>query len=513
MTELLLPPKPELIVPDPKWAPKYYTKPKTPWNRGDDIIDFAASTMEITAGQDDSIGQPLHFSEWQKFVIRSIMEEDEEGHLRYKVFCLGLPRKNGKSLIGGAIALETLFYADDGKQIFLAAKDREQAKLIHREMKRQINRSRVLSEVLDVYRDTIVNKKTDAILKAISSDHGSHQGANAYLTIADEVHAWGPNASEFWSALVEGSGNLSESLVLAISTAGKNKESKWGELQDTGIAVSEGLEDDPTFGFAWWGADDDEDIFDENVWMRSNPALAEGIVLKKNTQASLRMALSTGDLGSFKRYQLNQWTRTGTLENFISAFHWDNAKSEGMTIPKGAKITVGFDGSVSDDSTGFVAIDIETGLIEVLACWERDYLNPEWHVPRDEVLAAQKRIFEDYDVVRMWCDPAFFQTDVEMWGRQTRGRVQRIPQSNSRMIPMSTQFKMDVVSGELAHNGDTVLRKHILNTVEDLDGKVKKERRGSKNKIDLTICAILANGARNKVLKRGVSKAKAVDLG
>jgi phage terminase large subunit-like protein len=511
MSQLILPPKKEILAPHPDWAPLYYTKRNSPISRGEDVADFALTAMKATGGLRPN--QPLDLAAWQRWAIDSILEEDDEGRLRYDTFLLGVPRKNGKSMIGTAIAMEALFFADEGVQIFSAARDRDQAKIVFNEAKRQIKNSRPLQKVLKSYRDTIENTKTGAIYKATSSDAMSFQGYNPYITICDELHGWLPGqAEDFWAAIKNASNSLPEFSTIAITTAGKHLDSLLGVLFEKGVRIANGEEDDDGFGMAWWASDDSADIASEETWKKANPNIAEGIMEMRMFRKSYKLASTTGKLHEFKRYQLNQWTSHDGLDSFMTPFHWVESEKPGYVIPKGSKICVGFDGSVSEDSTAFIAVDMATGVLEILACWERDYSNPDWVVPRHEVLDEQRRIFEEYQVERMWCDPAFFQSDVDSWAMTHKRKVERIPQSNQRMVPMTEQLKIDMLDGKVFHNGDHRLRRHFMNAVQDDVGKVKKEKRGSRNKIDFLVCAILANGARNAVLRRGRSAGRGISL-
>lgn len=511
MSQLILPSKQELIMPAPEWEPLHWTKPILPINRGDDIIDFAETALTASKGM--KAGLPFKLTAWQEFAVKLILEENADGTLRYKRFCVGIPRKNGKSILGTVLALERLLYGSEGTQIYAAARDRPQARIVFDEARKQVRKSQLLSENMKVYRDAIENKKTGAIFRAASSDAMSFQGYGPELTVCDEMHAWqSGQAEEFWAAVNQASGDLSESLVVALSTAGRAKDTLWGELYEKGVRIINGEEKDDAFGLLWWGASEEADPFDENEWYKSNPNLAEGLLSVKDLRDTLALDVSTGNLGQFKRYRLNQWVRSDGNDMYVTPFHFMEAERKGQKIEKGARVAIGFDGSVSDDSTAFVAIDIETGLLEILACWERDYSNPDWTVPRHEVLEAQKRIFEEYQVEKMWCDPAFFQSDVENWARTHRRVVERIPQSNARMVPMTEQLKLDLISNFTTHGGDPRLRKHFLNAVQDENGKVKKDKRGSKNKIDFAVCSILANGARNKILGRGKKSTQAIIL-
>lgn len=512
MSALLLPTQKLILPPDEAWAPLHYTKPKYGFHRGDDISDFTKTLM--TAERGARKNAPLELTRWQKWATSLILEEKPDGNLRHRQFLLGLPRKNGKSMIGSAIALERLLWATGGDQIYSAAKDREQAKVVFAYAKRQVLASQQMSRVFKCYRDTIVNIKTGGIYKAMASDAMSAQGLSIALAIADEIHGWtAGQAQEFWAALTEASGDLDESLVLAITTAGAQMDSLLGSLFEAGIENSEMAEGpDNSLGMIWWGAPDEADVFDEGTWIQANPNLAEGLYNWDELRGAFDTAAKTGDLNKFKRYRLNQWVRSDGGNMYVTPFHWKQAERSGISIKKGSRITVGFDGSVSSDSTAFVGIDLDTGTIEVLAAWHKDPANDEWTVPRDEVNKELHRIFAEYDVIKLWADASFFATDVQAWFARYRGRVEKIPQSSQRMVPMTENLKLDIISGEVTHSGDRKLREHFMNAVTGDNGMIYKQHRGGKEKIDLAVCTILANGARNMLLRRGKAPGRAITL-
>lgn len=508
--KLILPEK-KFIQPEAHWAPLYYSAPLSDRTRGDAVIEFAETILTYN-------GKPLRLTDWQKWAIRIILEEDKYGWLRYRRFILEIARKNGKSWVAAVIVLYFLLFSDEHTQIFSLATDREQAKIVLDVVKGQIKSNRSLSKYLKIYRDAIRNIETGGFYKAASSDGNSLQGYNPTLVIFDEGHAFKKRVGEeLWSAATEGSGNKDESLAIILSTAGDDMDGFFGVQHETALKNLDNERNnrtdfDDSLGIAYWGAPEEADIEDEQVWHSANPNLALGILKIKSMRKSLAAGKAQGNLSAFKRFRLNQWVRTDGQNMYITPFHWKQAEVLGGSIKKGEAIAVGFDGSVSDDDTVLVGISIETGMTEILAKWSRDYSNPDWTVPREEVLEARKRIFEEYDVKKMWCDPSFFQTDVDIWARQTRGVVERIPQSTSRMAPLTQQLKIDLISKDVKHNGDPELRRYFFNAVESQDGKIYKEARGSKNKIDAAVATVLANGARNKVLRRASGRGRAITL-
>lgn len=500
-----------LPEPNPIWAPAYYTPTLSTTTRGIDVTDFSALLLKASRGF--KAGEPLMFTDWQRWLLDRLLETDPQtGLLRYRRAVIGLPRKNGKSLLGTAIALEHLIYGQPGGQIYSAASDRQQARIVFGEARNQVMDNPELSKLVKVYRDAMEYK--GSVYRALSADAMRAHGLAPSLVVADELHAWPSSASnsrgdELWSALTEGSADRPESLVVAITTAGGNTDTLLGRMYEYGKRISAGEMDDPRFGFWWWEAAQDADPTDPDVWKAANPNLAEGLLDQTDFEASLASAGSAGFAG-FQRYRLNQWVRLAG-EDFISPHFWAEAKRE-KSIPKGATVTAGFDGSVSGDATGIVIQDVNTGILKVHAVWEPDPSDPEWTVSRDDVNAAIDRLFETYDVKMLWCDPSFYEPDVLTWSQKWKRRVERIPPTNHRVAPMAQQFLADIVAGEIGHDGDPRLQRHVLNAVATEAGSFRKEKKGSPRKVDLLACAVLANGARHATKDRNTTKQRAIVL-
>lgn len=491
------------------WVPS-----KSTLTDGPDVTDFAGTLL--TAPRGFRAGEPLRFAPWQSWLMDRVFERRvSDGRLRFRRALIGEPRKNGKSLKGSAIALNGLVYGPAGAQVYSAAGDRAQARIVFGEARQQVLNSPALSRVFKVYRDALEIPSRGAVYRALSADAMRAHGLAPYLVVADELHGWPSTATntrgdELWEALVSGSGDRPESLVLGITTAGSNTDTLLGRLYEHGRRIAAGEIEDDSFGFWWWGAPAEADPTDPETWRRANPNLAEGLLDEDDFRAAIASAGTAGFSG-FQRYRLNQWVRTAG-DDFVSPSVWADARRL-LTVQPGEKVTAGFDGSVSGDATGLVVQSLETGTFKVEALWEPDPTDRDWTVPRDGVNAAIDRVFETYDVVKMWADPSFYEPDVLEWSRSHRGRVERVPPTNTRMVPLAQQFLTDLVSGEIGHDGDPALARHVLNAVATEAGSFRKEKKHSPRKIDLLPCAVLANGARNVLrakANRPASRAKAV---
>jgi phage terminase large subunit-like protein len=440
--------------------------------------------------------------------------DPETGLMRYRRAVILLPRKNGKSLLGTAMALEHLTYGPHGAQVYSAASDRSQAKIVFGEARQQVLNNPALGRIMKVYRDAIEVPSKGSVYRALSADAMRAHGLAPSLVVADELHAWPSSASntrgdELWEALTQGSADRPESLVVGITTAGGHTDTLLGRLYEHGKRVAAGEIQDPQFGFWSWEAPQDADPTDPDVWKKSNPNLAEGLLDVGDFEAAIASAGSAGFAG-FQRYRLNQWVRLAG-EDFVSPHFWSEAKRE-QSIPLGATVTAGFDGSVSGDATGIVICDVETGTLRVHAVWEPDATNPDWTVDRADVNAAIQKLFENYNVKMLWADPSFYEPDVLEWSRQYRNRVERIPPTNHRMAPLAQQFIADLVAKDLGHDGDKRLERHVLNAVATESGSFKKEKKASPRKIDLLACSVLANGARHQIKDRKTTNRRAVIL-
>lgn len=503
-----------LTLPDAPWMPTWATPRFNESTRGPDVTDFAATLLRASRGF--KVGEPLEFTAWQSWLMDSLLETDPEtGLLRYRRALILLPRKNGKSLIGTTLALEHLVYGANGGQIYSAAADRAQAKIVFGEARQQVLNNPTLSRVVKVYRDALEMPSKGSVYRALSADAMRAHGLAPSLVVADELHAWPSSPSnqrgdELWEALTQGSADRSESLVVGITTAGGHTDTLLGRLYEHGKAVVEsGGQLDPQFGFWSWEAPSDADPTDPQVWKDANPNLAEGLLDESDFTAAIASAGSAGFAG-FQRYRLNQWVRLAG-EDFVSPHFWAEARHEN-TIPKGATVTAGFDGSVSGDATGIVIQDMNTGTLAVHAVWEPDPSDPEWTVSRDDVNAEIDRLFNEYDVRMLWCDPSFYEPDVLTWSQKWRRRVERIPPTNHRVAPMAQQFLADLVAKEIGHDGDARLQRHVLNAVATEAGSFRKEKKSSPRKVDLLACAVLANGARHATKDRAPKPRRATIL-
>lgn len=176
-------------------------------------------------------------------------------------------------------------------------------------------------------------------------------------------------------------------------------------------------------------------------------------------------------------------------------------------------ITLGFDGSRFDDSTGLVGCEISTGHVFRLGLWEVTEEQPEIDV--NEVDRAVSDVFERFDVRRMYCDPPKWESWVAAWaGRYGEKKV--VEWWTNRRKPMAYAIRAFIASmrsSEISHNGDPRIYEHMGNARREntnlVDDKkeplwiLRKERSNSPKKIDLALATILAWEARTDAISAG----------
>jgi hypothetical protein len=191
------------------------------------------------------------------------------------------------------------------------------------------------------------------------------------------------------------------------------------------------------------------------------------------------------------------------------------AKATGVRPVAGARIGLGFDGSISNDSTYLVGCTAE-GVVFEVARWERpivgDKPDRSWRVPRTEVKAKVREVFAEFSVGRMFGDPPKWETELDEWAdefrlpdgdKEQRERVLLFDTfQSSKFARVVSRFVTDVSDGALTHCGDERLTDHVLAAVkrrvrvngDDTDNRTLYviDKPDDGRKIDGCVAAMLA---------------------
>jgi phage terminase large subunit-like protein len=221
----------------------------------------------------------------------------------------------------------------------------------------------------------------------------------------------------------------------------------------------------------------------------------------------------TADVSFLERVWLNR-----PIKSSARAFDLEQWKAladpTGRPEP-GRLITLGFDGARFRDSTALVGTDVLRGYQFLLGLWERPPNVDEWEVPIGEVKQAVADAFETWEVWRMYADPPYWESVVDEWAGQYPDRAVAWYTNRWRQISYAVRaFHGAIQSGELSHDGDEDLARHVGNAAkkeislrDDQDKPlwaIQKERPDSPHKIDAAVAAVLSWEARGDAVAAGL---------
>jgi phage terminase large subunit-like protein len=221
----------------------------------------------------------------------------------------------------------------------------------------------------------------------------------------------------------------------------------------------------------------------------------------------------TADHPYLERVWLNR--RVQTSAQAFNSTTWANLKRGDYAIKPGAPCVAGFDGSVSEDSTGLCLTEIATGHQVMLGKWEKPPKSVDWVVPGEDVDSMVTFMFQTYKIWVMYADPYWWDGWISTWRGRYADKVKVWSTAEYVKMAKSLQaYKNAQENGDISHDGDPDFAAHIghavkqeINHLDDQGKKmwiIRKERQGSPLKIDFAMAACLANQARLDAIADGM---------
>lgn len=485
------------------WPPTWLTPVNKKWielGDGDYAVEFAEAFGTI--GRDGiagRAGQALELRDWQKNLLRNLYARDKDGGLIAQTALIGMPRKNGKSALSSAgVALYSLIAEGvEGGEVIVAAAEKEQARLVFSEAKRMVETSE-LSEMVQVYKDSIFVPETNSVMKVVSAEAYSKEGYNPHRVILDELHAHKTrDLFDVFSLAMGNRGKIAQ--LLAITTAGTKSDSTGRDsiaytLYQYGQKVARGEVVDPSFFMAWWEAPSDLDHHNPEAWRIANPGF-DDLVAATDFESAVRRTPEA----EFRTKRLNQWV--SSQQAWLPAGLWDSCADEFEWSPD-EEYVLGFDGSFSNDSTAIVAVTIpkddELPKVKLVKVWEKDFDKDDdsWRVNIADVEETILNWVRENPLVReIACDPFRWQRSMQALMESGLPIVEYNTGYLKHMIPATAKVFDAVVEKQLIHDGNPTLARHLDNCIIKSDAKgtrVTKEHNNSKRKIDAAIAFIIA---------------------
>lgn len=244
-----------------------------------------------------------------------------DGTRRFRKAYIEIPKKNGKTqLIAGLALYMLLADREPGAEVYVAAADREQARILFNAAKAMVEANPKLESRLTVLRNSIVRKDDPtAFFQVLSAEAAGKHGPNIHCLIIDELHAQ-PDR-ELFETLTRGIIARRQPLILLITTAGDDDESICYEEYDYARRVLSGTIQDEAHLPVIFEAKPDDDPFDPQVWRRVNPGLSKTIREDGLAGFALEAQNEPRKRNDFLRYHLNRWVNQATA--WLPIEWWD----------------------------------------------------------------------------------------------------------------------------------------------------------------------------------------------
>lgn len=215
-----------------------------------------------------------------------------------------------------------------------------------------------------------------------------------------------------------------------------------------------------------------------------------------------------------RRFYYNQIV--AAEDAWLTPQEWDRL-AEGTQVPTGELVTLGFDGSKSDDHSALMGCRVSDGFVFTLGVWDPEEM-PE-QAFRDAVDAAVRAAFRDFDVVGFYSDVHPWESYITTWNTELgidRGHELCVKATTDNRIAWDMRARQkeftlagamwvhdEIMEQAFHHDGHPWVRGHVLNARRRPNAwgvSFGKEHRESKRKIDALPALILARMARREYL-------------
>lgn len=479
-------------------------------------VTFFERVLRHSKGEWD--GQLFRLQGWQQQFIQNLFGWKRlDGTRRYRRAYLEVPRKNGKTTLAAGIALFLLFAdGEPGAEIYSAAADRDQAAICFDQAKAMIEMAPALQKMATVYRRSILAPGTRSSYRVLSAEAYSKHGLNAHGVIFDELHA--QPGRELWDVLTTATGARRQPLVVAITTAGYDRESICWEVHEYARQVRDGIIVDDSFLPAIYAAEEEDDWTDAETWAKANPGMGVTVKPEYLEEECRRAIQSPSYQNTFRRLHLDQWTQQES--RWLDMRAWDRAErveslAETETGLAGQLCYAGLDLASTTDLAALALVFpgermrvvmrywtpaetlIERGRRDRVdyAAWVRDgwmSATPGATINFDHIRAEIQRLGQIYQIREI----AFDRWGAVQMSQQLAEAGFTMVQFGQGFASMSAPAKdleRLMLEGRLGHGGHPVLRWNADNVtaLADAAGNIKPDKAKSTGRIDGIVAVIM----------------------
>lgn len=439
-----------------------------------DIIRFAEEQFYIPETR-----KPIVLEDFQK---EKILKPLFYGEDRPTMGLIGQTKKSGKSTLAALTAAWTLFCGEDFAEIYLAARDKDQANwIVFSKLVKACEMNEGMLSSVTITKDAIERKSTGSVVRCLPVEV-SCAGLNPSLVIFDELWSYDlESMTRFFEELTTVP-TRKHPLILIVSYAGydTDEENLLYSLYQKGQKGG-----DPTFFFYW----------------------SEKNAMPWQTKAYLKQQRGRLRPGTYKRLHQNIWT--SGEEAFIEMDLWDQCvdKKHNALLPGGeVDLILGVDIGISHDTCAVVGV-VKDGNKIKLACsrkWQPSKKNP---IDLEETVEAYiKELAQGYSIEEVLFDPYQFHRSAMTLQKEGVNMVE-YPQTLDRLTSMSQNLYDLIKGGNLVLYRDKEMKSHAQKaTAKETARGWRIVKKKASHKIDLIIAlAMSCQGAARMDTDSGVS--------
>ena len=500
--------------------------------------DFAVNFIQCLSHTKGTwAGKRFELIDWQERIIRDLFGVIKpNGYRQFNTAYVEIPKKMGKSELAAAVAL--LLCCGDGEQraeVYGAASDRQQASIVFDVAADMVRMCPALNKRVKILGATkrIVYEPTNSFYQVLSAEAYSKHGFNIHGVVFDELHTQ-PNR-KLYDVMTKGSGDARmQPLYFLITTAGTDTNSICYEQHQKAKDILEGRKIDHTFYPVIYGAEQDEDWTNEEVWKKANPSLGITVDIEKVRDACESAKQNPAEENTFRQLRLNQWVKQAV--RWMPMQKWDECSFEVDPAELEGRVCYGgLDLSSTTDISAFVLVFPPRNEDEKYIVMPYFWIPEENmqqrvlkdHVPydvweRQGVLQATEGNVIHYGFIEKFIDDLGKKYNIkgicfDRWGAVQMSQnlealgfeVVAFGQGFKDMSPPTKELMKLVLEKRIAHGGHPVLRWMMDNIFIRTDpaGNIKPDKEKSTEKIDGAVALIMA---LDRAIRMGNDEGKSV---
>ncbi len=358
--------------------------------------------------------------------------------------------------------------------------------------------------------ETRINVPGGGLIEPVTSSKNARLGQRITFAVQDETHCW-TESNGGWSIAATQRRNLSGTGGRAVETTNAWDPSEQSVAQRTQESPVKDVHRDHRMPPPASLKNKAERRRSLRIAYGDSAKRPGGWVDLDRIDGELQEIAET-DPAQAERFYLNRIVAgTGA---WLDRDRWDQRADTTRVLPARPRIVLGFDGSDLDDWTAIRAETLDG--FQFTPTYGPDarptVWNPaEWggQVPRLEVDAALDELMRVYDVVRMYADPPYWETELDSWvdkygdKRVIRWATYRATQMHAAAERLVTDVcKKD---STFRHDGCPLTAAHVANARKAArPGNRYVLRKASvAQKIDLAVTSILAHEAAGDAIAAG----------